>query len=48
MTIVGTVVLHALKVAEGVDQTKPSDYHADSGDEGVEEELDPLATTPHP
>ena len=26
----------------------PEDYHADSGDEGVEEELDPLATTPHP
>ena len=48
VTVVGTVVLHALKVAEGVDQTKPADYHADSGDEGVEEELDPLATTPHP
>ena len=41
------MVLRALKVAEGVDQTKPEDYRADSGDEGVEEELDPLETTPH-
>jgi SSS family solute:Na+ symporter len=30
-----TVVLRALKVAEGVDQTHPSDYHADAGDPGV-------------
>jgi SSS family solute:Na+ symporter len=31
----------------GVDQTSPADYHADSGDQGVEEELDPHAPA-HP
>jgi SSS family solute:Na+ symporter len=38
-----TVVLRAMKVDEGVDQTHPSDYHADAGDPGVGspvEELD--------
>jgi solute:Na+ symporter, SSS family len=34
-----TFVFRAAKVAEGVDQTHPSDYHADAGDPGVIEEL---------
>jgi SSS family solute:Na+ symporter len=33
--------LRAMNIDEGVDQTRPEDYHADLGDEGVEEELDP-------
>jgi SSS family solute:Na+ symporter len=36
-----SVGLRALGIDEGVDQTRPEDYHADAGDEGVEEELDP-------
>ena len=36
-----TVVLRAMKVDEGIDQTRPQDYHADTGDPGVEEELHP-------
>ena len=43
VAVVLTVVLRALKVDEGVDQTRPQDYHADAGDPGVEEELDPEA-----
>ena len=43
VAVVLTVVLRAMKVDEGVDQTRPDDYHADVGDEGVEEELDPDA-----
>jgi len=35
------VVLRAMKVDEGVDQTRPQDYHADAGDPGVEDELSP-------
>ena len=42
MTVVLTVILRALKVDPGVDQTSPADYHADEGDVGVEEELDPF------
>src|SRR6478735_3319659 len=38
-----TVVMRAMKVDEGVDQTHPDDYVADAGDEGVEAELDPEA-----
>ena len=41
------VPLRALNVSAGVDQTRPEDYRADIGDEGVEEELDPLATESH-
>jgi solute:Na+ symporter, SSS family len=41
VAVVLTVVLRALKVDEGVDQTRPQDYHADSGDPGVEDELSP-------
>jgi len=47
VTLVLSVVLRAAGVAEGVDQTRPEDYHADSGDEGVEEELDPFETSMH-
>jgi SSS family solute:Na+ symporter len=32
-----TFAFRALKMAEGVDQTRPSDYHADAGDPGVED-----------
>jgi solute:Na+ symporter, SSS family len=47
VTGVLTAVLRAMKVDEGVDQTRPEDYAADSGDEGVEAELDPLQTPAH-
>ena len=46
VTVVLTVVLRALGVDEGVDQTSPEDYRADVGDEGVEPELDP-EVAPH-
>ena len=46
VAVVLTVVFRALKVDEGVDRTRPQDYHADAGDPGVEEELDP-ATAAH-
>ena len=45
-TIVLTVVFRAMKVDEGVDQTKADDYWADLGDEDVEPELDPYVE-PH-
>ena len=35
-----TFVFRAMKVAEGADETSPSDYHADAGDPGVEDVLD--------
>lgn len=38
-----SVGLRAMKIDAGVDQTHPDDYHADLGDEGVQEELDPGA-----
>ena len=38
-----SLVLRAMNVSAGVDQTHPDDYHADLGDEGVEEELNPEA-----
>ena len=44
VAVVLTVVLRAMKVDPGVDQTRPQDYHADAGDPGVEEELDPGIT----
>jgi SSS family solute:Na+ symporter len=43
VAVVLTVVFRALKVDEGVDQTRPQDYHVDSGDPGVEAEIDPHA-----
>jgi hypothetical protein len=36
-----------MHVPGGVDQTTPADYHADLGDTGVEEDLDPYTTTSH-
>jgi SSS family solute:Na+ symporter len=48
VTVVLSAVFRALKVPSGVDQTSPADYHADEGDVGVEEELDPYTTTSHP
>ncbi|WP_426247672.1 monocarboxylate uptake permease MctP [Nocardioides sp. LHG3406-4] len=47
VAIVLTVVLRAMEVDEGVDQTQDDDYSADVGDEGVESELSPT-TPPHP
>jgi SSS family solute:Na+ symporter len=41
VAIVLTVILRALKVADGVDETSPNDYAADIGDESVEPEVDP-------
>jgi SSS family solute:Na+ symporter len=43
VAVVLTVVLRAMKVDEGVDQTRAQDYHADAGDPGVEDELHPEA-----
>jgi SSS family solute:Na+ symporter len=45
VTVVLTVVLRAMDVAAGEDQTHPQDYEADLGDEGVQPELDPEAPT---
>ncbi len=47
VVVLGTLALRALHVPGGVDETSPADYHADEGDEGVEEELDPHAPA-HP
>ncbi len=47
VAVVLTVVLRAMNVDAGVDQTKEDDYVADAGDEGVEPELDPHAPA-HP
>jgi SSS family solute:Na+ symporter len=44
VAVVLTAVLRAAHVAEGVDSTRPQDYHADAGDAGVEDELDPSVT----
>jgi SSS family solute:Na+ symporter len=35
-----TFLFRGLKIAEGTDQTHPSDYHADAGDAGVQEVLE--------
>ncbi|MGZ4505282.1 MAG: monocarboxylate uptake permease MctP [Nocardioidaceae bacterium] len=44
VAVLATALLRLLNVAEGTDQTRPSDYHADAGDPGVEEvPLDDLA-----
>jgi solute:Na+ symporter, SSS family len=43
VAVVLTVVFRAMSIDEGVDQTRPQDYHADAGDAGVEAELDPEA-----
>ena len=41
VTVALTLLLRALGVATGEDETHPEDYAADVGDAGVEEELDP-------
>ena len=41
-----TVVFRAAGVNAGVDDTRPSDYHADAGDPEVADELDPIITPP--
>ncbi|WP_296605896.1 monocarboxylate uptake permease MctP [Nocardioides sp.] len=41
VAVVLTVVFRAMRLDEGVDQTRPQDYHADAGDPGVEAELEP-------
>jgi SSS family solute:Na+ symporter len=46
VTVVLTLILRAAKVADGRDETKPSDYRADAGDPGVQEEL-PAPTGAH-
>ncbi|MDT3396350.1 sodium:solute symporter family protein [Streptomyces sp. B1866] len=44
IAVAGTVVLRALRAPEGVDQTSPGDYTADTGDPGVEAALPPATT----
>ena len=47
VSVLGTVLLRALNVPSGHDHTSPEDYHADAGDEGVEDlPLDELGTEP--
>ncbi len=41
ISVVLTVVLRALKIADGADQTSPEDYGADTGDEGVDPVVHP-------
>ena len=43
VTLVLTVLLRAAGVDEGTDATRPDDYAADLGDEGVQADLDPEA-----
>ncbi len=44
LAVVLTFVFRAMGLSEGVDQTSRDDYHADAGDEGVEElDVDDLA-----
>ena len=45
VAVVLTFVLRAMKVDEGVDQTRPEDYTADIGDEDVQSELYPEGAT---
>jgi SSS family solute:Na+ symporter len=46
VVIVATVVLRALKVADGKDSTHPTDYLADAGDPGVQDLPDVLGEGP--
>jgi SSS family solute:Na+ symporter len=46
VVIVATVVLRALKVADGKDSTHPTDYLADAGDPGVKDLPDVLGEGP--
>jgi SSS family solute:Na+ symporter len=45
VAVVLTPVLRAASVPDGIDQTRPSDYTADLGDEEVQPELDPEGAT---
>jgi len=45
VAVVLTPILRAAGVADGTDQTQPSDYTADVGDEDVQAELDPEGAT---
>ncbi len=45
VAVVLTPILRAAGVPDGADQTKPSDYTADVGDEEVQAELDPEGAT---
>jgi SSS family solute:Na+ symporter len=47
VTVVLTFVLRAAKAPDGVDETSPSDYTADSGDPGVDPELPPVTAATH-
>src|SRR3954468_1243323 len=40
VAVVLTFVFRSLRVAEGVDETRPGDYHADAGDPGVVDVLE--------
>jgi SSS family solute:Na+ symporter len=40
VAVVLTVVFRAMNLANGADETVPSDYHADAGDPGVENVLE--------
>jgi SSS family solute:Na+ symporter len=41
LSVLLTAVFRVLKVPDGVDQTRPSDYTADEGDPRVEPQVDP-------
>jgi SSS family solute:Na+ symporter len=45
VAVVLTPILRAAGVPDGSDQTQPSDYTADVGDEDVQLELDPEGAT---
>src|SRR3954454_1420486 len=45
VAVVLTPVLRAASVPDGIDQTRPSDYTADLGDEEMQHELDPEGAT---
>ncbi|MER5480469.1 sodium:solute symporter family protein [Streptomyces sp. NPDC002734] len=47
VTVVLTFAFRALKAPDGVDETSPSDYTADSGDPGVDPEMPPLTAATH-
>ncbi|NYV75274.1 monocarboxylate uptake permease MctP [Streptomyces sp. UH6] len=47
VTVVLTFVLRAAKAPDGVDETSPSDYTADAGDQGVDPELPPVTAPTH-
>ncbi len=40
VAVVLTYLFRAMNITNGTDETDPSDYHADAGDEGVEDVLE--------